>query len=119
MVANTFSFRPAVPAQASHYSDRRDSPRRHISMRVTAVASDDNTVDSHKRICSLELLNLSDSGLAAIVQQPLDPGTRLALFFPPHGPEQGFDLFGTIVRCQRNNDNLPVIGVRLDRRIAA
>jgi len=44
--------------------------------------------------------------------QPIAVGSRITVFFPPHGPEPGFDLIGEVVRCV-SVDNHHTIGVAL------
>jgi len=77
------------------FLDRRRATRRKASGRVTAVAS----LPDGQRICSLQLRDISDTGIGAISCDPIESGTGLTIFFPPHGPERGFDLVGTVVRC--------------------
>lgn len=98
--------------------ERRASTRRVVAGRVTGLARSDDPAAPSNRICSLELLNMSDTGLGAILQEPLPAGTTLAVFFPPHGAEQGFDLYGTVVRC-RQRDWGHEVGLRFAYRQAA
>ncbi len=80
--------------------ERRRERRRKISGRVTAIRATSDQPDLRHRICPLQLLNLSDGGLAAISQEPVELNTSIAVFFPPHGPEPGFDVYGRVVRCR-------------------
>lgn len=104
------------PAEVLPFERRRDG-RRPVDAQVTALRTAD-TRGANNRICSLKMLNMSDSGLGAVVSEPLDIGSNLAVFFPPHGPERGFDLFGHVVRCQPH-DTGHEIGIRFDIRAAA
>lgn len=98
--------------------ERRDNGRHTISGRATALVSSGDPLDAHKRITSLQLLNMSDGGLGALAQEPIEPGSRITIFFPPHGPEKGMDLFGCIVR-QSPRDHGYEIGIRFQQRLAA
>lgn len=100
--------------------EQRQTRRHALGGRVTSVQ---NTVhptsfDSSNRISSLQLLNISDSGLGALVQEPIEPGSSIAIFFPAHGPEQGFDRHGYIVRCVPVENGYQ-IGIRFHTRSAA
>ena len=99
--------------------ERRQDPRRVISGRVTALETDREDGPERNRICPLQLVDISDRGLGAIVQDPVEPNTRIAVFFQPHGPERGFDLYGRVVRCRRRDDYGYEIGIRFDARQAA
>jgi hypothetical protein len=98
--------------------ERRRADRHCISGRVTAVRSERLDDGPHNHICSLQMLDISDSGLGAVVGEPVEPGSRIAVFFPPHGPEHGFDLLGTIVRCQRREQGWEV-GIQFEQKAAA
>ena len=109
--------RPDPEADAYHL-ERRTTLRHGIAGRVTAIQTHDDADGQLSRICSLQLLNISDSGLGALSEEPVEPGSSLAVFFPPHGPERGFDLVGTVVRCIPRAHGHE-IGVRLVNRAAA
>ena len=81
------------------FMERRRSPRNPVTARVTAVTTPNHDSDAGKRICSFQLVDLSEHGIGAISQEPVEVGSHVAVFFPPHGPERGFDLYGTVVRC--------------------
>lgn len=98
-------------------SDRRCEVRYPVGVRVTAVQTQESG-DHQNKICSLQLLNLSHSGLGAIAQEPVAPGSRIAIYFPPHGPERGFDLYGYVVRCVRREYGHEV-GVQFNSRMKA
>jgi len=96
----------------SLYFERRRSPRRRARGKVTAVCRDSRAPDTPQRLCTLELTDLSNSGVGAIAQEPLSVGTQITVFFPPHGSEPGFDLIGEVVRC-RSIDDSHEIGIAL------
>lgn len=83
--------------------DRRSSVRRVISGRVTAWQASSQRQPHDNKICSLQLVNISDTGLGAITQEPVDPTTSITVFFPPHGPEHGLDKYGRVVRCEERD----------------
>lgn len=97
--------------------ERRREPRRRAVGQVTALRTASRP-GQNSRICSLRLTDMSDSGLGAVVSEPLEIGSTLAVFFPPHGPERGFDLYGQVVRCQPT-DRGHELGIRFDARAAA
>ena len=90
--------------------ERRRHRRHVISGQVTAVQTIRNATDTTdnqqnglcNRICSLQLRDISDSGLGAISQEPTETGIPIAVFFSPHGPDNGFDLYGHVTRCTKS-----------------
>ena len=99
--------------------ERRLDPRFVINGHVTAVRNSDLAGRKLSKICSLQLVNMSDSGLGAICQEPIEPGSSLTVFFPPHGPEQGFDAYGEVLRCRPRDGHGHELGVRFYTRAAA
>ncbi|NJO85244.1 MAG: PilZ domain-containing protein [Blastochloris sp.] len=97
--------------------ERRREPRRRAAGQVTALRTA-STRGQNNRICSLRLTDMSDSGLGAVVAEPVEIGSTIAVFFPPHGPERGFDLYGQVVRCQNTAEGHE-LGIRFDARAAA
>jgi len=99
--------------------DRRDRDRSSLDSQVTAVQHSRSAARCQcNRICSLRVLNISDSGLGAVAQEPIEVNTSIAIFFPPHGPERGIDLYGRVVRCIRRDD-VHEVGVQFDDKSAA
>lgn len=95
--------------------ERRAEHRRPASGRVTAVTRGEGVAN---RICSLELVDMSDGGLGATCPDPIEIGSPIAVYFAPHGPERGMDLFGKVVRCHRRADG-HAVGIRFAARAAA
>lgn len=108
--------RNAEPSDVLPFERRRER-RRTTRGQVTALRTATTRGDTN-RICSLRLVDMSDSGLGAVVSEPLDIGSTIAVFFPPHGPERGFDLYGQVVRCQPCSEGHE-LGIRFDARAAA
>ena len=98
--------------------ERRSSVRRPAFGHATALQSSTSPGDDRKRICALELLNLSDGGLGALVHDPIDIDSDISVIFTPHGPESGIHLHGRVVRCAVT-DRGHEIGVRFHARPAA
>jgi hypothetical protein len=98
--------------------ERRQSTRHHVTGRVTTVQIQGEAPGEPNRISSIELCDMSGVGVGARTDHEIPEGTRLALFFPPHGNSPGFDLYGTVVRCQRNGA-MHELGIELDHRLAA
>ncbi len=98
--------------------ERRLAQRRHLSGRVTSHQKSTDRDSCRNRICSVQLLDISEAGLGGIVQEPAEEGTSIVIFFSPHGSEPGFDRYGHIVHCVRCADGYR-IGVRFVTRSAA
>ncbi len=98
--------------------ERRRSTRRGISGRVTAVRSSDTKLGLLPKICAVELSDFSDTGLGAHSAELLEPGSRITVLFPPHGPDGMYEGAGTVVRCQPTHSGFD-IGIRFDDRFAA
>jgi hypothetical protein len=98
--------------------NRRACPRHSMSGHVTALRSMTDASAVIKKICSLQLLNMSDTGLGALSVEALDLDSRVTVLFPPHGPERGFDAVGRVVRCVRR-DSGHEIGICFEERAAA
>lgn len=94
--------------------ERRQRPRWSTSGRVTVLQyGRDEDRDAARRIGSLQLRDMSSHGVGAWSDEPIETGTKIGVFFPPHGPEKGFDLFGKVVRCASTDQGYS-IGVQLD-----
>ena len=102
---------PEAPAEQA-FIERRRSPRHAVTTHVTAVNTCDGP-EGRRRICRLELTNLSQHGIGAISAEPISVGSHMAVLLPPHGPEHGFDLHGTVVRCTARKWGHE-IGIELD-----
>jgi len=100
------------------FMERRKESRRKISGAATALSSGNGKNPFPKRICSFQLLDISDSGIGGITQKPLEIGSQIAILFPPHGPDHGFDMYGTVARCREHDDGFE-IGITLESRLAA
>lgn len=94
--------------------ERRRAPRYSCGGMVTAVQVRDLGDQRAHRICSLQLENMSDSGLAASTDEPLEPGAKIVVFIPPHGPEHGIDRYGSVARCQPAEHGKHTVGVRFE-----
>lgn len=96
------------------YFERRRHPRRQASGQVSAVVRQPgHKPDDPAKMLTLDLIDLSDGGIGAVSQEPLAVGSRITVFFPPHGAEPGFDLAGEVVRCHAKEDRHR-IGIALD-----
>ncbi|MEM9415905.1 MAG: PilZ domain-containing protein [Planctomycetota bacterium] len=86
------------------FFERRQATRRRASGKVTAVYQTSADREAPQRLITLQLNDLSDTGVGVTSPEPISVGSRITLFFPPHGSEPGFDLTGTIVRCNSIDD---------------
>ena len=109
-------LRLATPQDAPDtlFFERRSAPRRKATGKVTAVCQDIDQPTGPRRMCTLELHDLSDSGVGVRSAQPISVGSKITLFFPPHGNEPGFDLTGNVVRCRSVEGNHEV-GIALSQ----
>ncbi len=98
--------------------ERRGAERHCISGRATAVSCAASPEGPRNRIRSLQLLNISATGLGAVSQDPIEEGSTITVFFPPHGPDRGFDACGRVTRCRPTGQGHQV-GVRFDPKPAA
>ena len=105
---------PSTVISDTLYFERRRHPRRKACGQVTAVIREPgHEQDDPAKMLTLDLIDLSEGGIGAASQEPITIGSRITVFFPPHGAEPGFDLAGEVVRCV-SKDNLHNIGVALD-----
>jgi hypothetical protein len=97
------------------FFERRTDPRRRATGPVTAVigAREDAGHATLRRICSLELLDMSSRGVGVWSDQPLQSGTSITLYVPAHGPDGGFDLIHGRIVSSDQADQGHRIGVRL------
>ena len=98
--------------------ERRRTVRHPAFGTATALQNCCSHDGDSNRICTLELLNLSDGGLGAVACDPIDLNSNISVIFSPHGSESGAQLHGRVVRCattQRGHE----IGVRFHARPAA
>ncbi len=98
--------------------ERRREPRHRLYARVTAVAHNPESERDAGRICALELVDKSNSGLGAWSITPVATGAKVSVFFPAHGTEHGFDLIGRCVRCVPAQGGYSV-GLKLEAKMAA
>ena len=96
----------------SLYFERRRHPRRRVSGQVSAVVREPGVEDGPAKMIALNLVDQSASGLGVVSIEPIAVGSRITVFFPPHGAEPGFDLIGQVVRC-RSNNNRHTLGILL------
>ncbi|MEO0476874.1 MAG: PilZ domain-containing protein [Planctomycetota bacterium] len=86
------------------YFERRRHPRHRASGQVTAVVREPGDEEGPAKMLTLDLIDQSVGGLGVVTTQPVAVGSRITVFFPPHGAEPGFDLVGEVVRCNSNDD---------------
>ncbi|MEM6259234.1 MAG: PilZ domain-containing protein [Planctomycetota bacterium] len=86
------------------YFERRRHPRHRAAGQITAVIREPGNEEGPAKMLTLDLVDQSVGGLGAATTQPVAVGSKITVFFPPHGAEQGFDLIGKVVRCNSNDD---------------
>jgi hypothetical protein len=80
-------------------AERRVFPRKEFQARVESRRLDHSITARQQPQLTLSLRDLSLGGLSALSQMPLGKGERVAVFFPPHGSNRGWDAFGRVIRC--------------------
>jgi hypothetical protein len=79
--------------------ERRVFPRKEVQCRVQGKRMDHSVSARREPFLSLSTQDVSLGGVAAFSDRPLDVGERVSLFFPPQGPQRGWDAYGRILRC--------------------
>ena len=102
----------------SYLFERRQELRRAISGQVTVLLRKNDETGAHYRIASMNLMDMSPNGMGGISRDALELDSTVAVLFPPHGPDLGFDVTGRVVRCHRRSQGHE-IGIRFDGRRAA
>ena len=98
--------------------ERRTAHRKPVNNRVTALVLIPSEDSTRNRICSLFLRDMSDTGIGAVSVDPVPLNSQITMFFPPHGSERGFDLYGKVVWTRRSSDGFE-LGLALDRQATA
>lgn len=80
--------------------DRRGATRFPAQGIVTAIRRDHDIDAYRRRLCTLSLRDMSERGMSATSELPLELDERIAVIFTPHGSDSGMELLGHIVRCE-------------------
>jgi len=84
-------------------AERRVFPRKQVDARVQGKRLD-HSIDARRQpFLNLMLRDVSVGGVSAISQNPIAPGERISVFFPPQGTKRGWDACGRVVRCDPGN----------------
>lgn len=118
MSDHAFKLVETKPAPDTLRFERRSVPRRRISGEATVVCTREDDDNRQRKITKLALRDVSAQGMGAVCRDELLPGTRVAILMPPHGVENGFDLFGRVIRCERCDAGYE-IGIALDELLSA
>lgn len=89
-----------APADEQAGIERRVFPRKEVHDRVHGLRRDHSLAALREPTVNLALRDLSAGGLSAISGVPLEPGERVAVFFPPQGIRRGWDAYGRVLRCE-------------------
>ncbi|MCE9592192.1 MAG: PilZ domain-containing protein [Planctomycetes bacterium] len=98
--------------------ERRGNERHRITGRATALSKDTALQGTRNCIRSVQLQDISDTGLGAVSQDPIPINSQIAVFLPPHGPDQGLDINGVVVRCVPYEHG-HLVGIKYETRQAA
>jgi hypothetical protein len=80
-------------------AERRIFPRKEVKALVEGMRCDHTVPALQQPHLTLTLRDLSLGGLSAISDTPVNPGERLAVYFPPQGTRGGWDASGRVIRC--------------------
>jgi PilZ domain len=103
------------------FMERRGCDRAPMIGEATAIITDHTDAkEPTKKICTVQLANISESGLGVIVDEPVETGKHISMtvYIQPHGPEGGRDFSGTVARCSKHTLGYEV-GIRVPSRILA
>lgn len=96
----TEDAQPSMRLAPQEKDERRWFVRTAAAGHVQGKRLDHSVVAAREPHLSLSLRDISVGGLSALSQVPLEPGERVAVFFPPEGPRRGWDAYGRILRCE-------------------
>lgn len=99
--------------------ERRMSDRRRLRGQATVLQQHTAAGQTHHRIASADLRDMSETGLGLIADEPICMGAKVSVMLPSHGPDQGIDMRGRVVRCEPNGAGRYHVGVLLHGSIAA
>ena len=104
----------------SYLLERRSSNRRSVTMKATALIYENEGQEKRHRICPIQLVDVSTTGVRAIISEEISTESVVSVIFAPHGPEHGTDMnmSGRVVRCRQRGD-VHEIGIQLSHRAAA
>jgi hypothetical protein len=85
--------------EAADGAERRVFPRKEIKALVEGMRVDHSLPALQQPHLTLTLRDLSLGGLSAISDTPVQPGERVAVYFPPQGSRGGWDASGRVIRC--------------------
>jgi len=101
------------------FLERRGCDRLPLNGSATAIITDNtDRKQPAKKICTVRLANQSDTGLGIIAPEPIPNGHHITVFIQPHGADNGYDLTGTVVRCNKH-DLGHEVGISTPSRILA
>jgi len=115
----------ALPMDSSNHRlaslrfDRRRSPRNAAAGHVTLLRQSPKHTGYQFPVCAIHLTDMSDHGLGARCDIPLDRNEPVAVFLPPHGNERGIDIVGHITHVEQADPDGYHIGIQFDPRPAA
>ena len=81
-------------------TDRRIHPRRNLSLRIRGRRLDHSVDARREPFLNFLTRDVSLGGISAASQTRLNPGERVAIFFPPEGRSRGWDAYGRILRVE-------------------
>jgi len=110
--------RPRDEAAEPFRFERRRAQRTPASGLVTLLRRGHDAQAYRQPIYTVQLSDLSDTGAGLRTRRPVAVDEPLAVCFPPHGPDRGFDRVGHVVRCDPQGDGYH-LGIQFDPPAAA
>jgi len=90
--------------------ERRRHPRTQLRLMLHGIRLDPDGGDVQN---TLEMVDISRSGIGVISDRWLYKGQKIALTIPSHGQKGRKSIFATVVRCQKVNEGYRV-GLEFD-----
>jgi hypothetical protein len=89
-----------MPKVIEKPSDRRIFPRKEMRGEAAGMRIDHTITALQRPKLELSLRDISYGGCSALTNQPLEPGERLSILFPPQGIAAAWDASGRVIRCE-------------------
>jgi hypothetical protein len=105
-------------APPTYRFERRRAQRRPAAGMVTLLRRSHDSQAYRQRFYAVQLRDLSDTGAGLRTDAPVGLDEPVAVCFPPHGFERGFDMIGHVVRCTPDGDGYQ-LAIQFDPRPAA
>jgi len=89
-----------MPKLIEKPSERRVFPRKELRGEAAGMRIDHTITALREPKLNLSLRDISYGGCSALSTQPVEPGERLSILFPPQGIAASWDASGRVIRCE-------------------